>query len=92
MCVDIIKNMPLICCLGDKNKNKKVCTYSPRSTFRERLPEHIKNLTVDVSYTKTEVQPKCVPSPKEHRYDYSDRDSDNDVIASFSPNFGCSKS
>jgi hypothetical protein len=92
MCVDIIKNMPLICCLGNKNKNKRVCTYSPRSAFRERLPEHIKSLTVDVSYTKTEIQPKCVPSPKERRFAHYDSDSDSDRIASFSPNFGCSKS
>ena len=96
MCVDIIKNMPLICCIGDKNKSqsKKVCAYSPRSAFRERLPEHIKSLTVDVSYTKTEIQPKCLPSPKERRFVHYDidRDSDNDVIASFNPNFGCSKS
>jgi|688.fasta_scaffold925933_2 hypothetical protein len=88
--------MPLICCLGNKNKSqsKKVCAYSPRSAFRERLPEHIKSLTVDVTYTKTEVQPKCVPSPKDRRFVHyeSDSDSDNDVIASFSPNFGCSKS
>jgi len=81
--------MPLICCLGDKNKNKKVCTYSPRTAFHERLPEHIRKLTVDVSYTKTEIQPKCVPSPKDRYYD---SDSDSELIASFNPNFGCSKS
>jgi len=90
MYVDIIKNMPLICCLGDKNKNKKVCTYSPRTAFHERLPEHIKSLTVDVSYTKTEIQPKCVPSLKDRRS--VNYDSDNDEIASLNPNFGCSKS
>lgn len=73
--------MPALCCV---NKNKKVRI----TTFRERLPEHIQKLTVDVSYTKTEIQPKCVPSPKAYRYDYMD----NDVIASFIPNFGCSKS
>ena len=71
MYLDIIKIMPGLCC-GNKNKKVRI------STFRERLPEHIQKLTVDVSYTKTEIQPKCVPSPKEHRYDYSESDSDSD--------------
>ena len=69
--------MPALCCF-DKNKNKKVCTYSPRSAFRDRLPDNIKNLTVDVTYTKTEVQPKCIPSPKERRFNRYDSDSDSD--------------
>ncbi len=75
MFVDYIKIMPMLCCLGYKKNNTKVCT-SPRTAFRERLPEHIKNLTVDVSYTNTEVQPKCVPSPKERRSINYDSDSD----------------
>ena len=86
--------MLALCCLGKK---------SPRSSFRDRLPEHIKKLTVDVTFTKieiqteiqTEIQPKCVKSPKvRYTYDYEsdcDSDNDNDVIASLSPNFGCSK-
>ena len=67
MYLDIIKIMPVLCC-GNKNKKVRI------STFRERLPEHIKSLTVDVSYTKTEIQPKCIPSPKDHRYDYNESD------------------
>ena len=82
--------MLALCCLGKK---------SPRSSFRDRLPEHIKKLTVDVTFTKieiqTEIQPKCVKSPKvRYTYDYESdcaSDNDNDVIASLSPNFGCSK-
>ena len=75
--------MPALCC-GNKIKKVRI------TTFRERLPEHIQKLTVDVSYTKTEIQPKCIPSPKAYSYDYSERD--NDSIASLNPNFGCSKS
>ena len=78
--------MPIICCLGNK---------SPRSSFRDRLPDNIKKLTIDVTFTKTEIQteiqPKCVPSPKVRHYDYESY-SDSDVIASSRPNFGCSKS
>ena len=77
--------MQVLCCFH-QNKGSRV-------SFRDRLPEHIKKLTVDVTFTKTEIQPKCVQSPKVRRYDYeSDCDSDNDAIASFNPNFGCSKS
>jgi len=75
--------MQRLCCFG----------VSPKSAFRERLPEHIKNLTVDVTYTKTEVQPKCVPSPKVKRFAHDrDSDSDKELNASFIPNLGCSKS
>jgi hypothetical protein len=88
--------MHMICCVGkNKSQSKRVCTYSPKSAFRERLPEHIKNLTVDVTYTKTEIQPKCVPSPKVKRFAHdrdSDSDSDKELNASFIPNLGCSKS
>ena len=70
--------MSVLCCFGNK---------SPRSSFRDRLPQHIKKLTVDVTFTKTEIQPKCVQSPKARRHDY-----ERDRIASSSPNFGCSKS
>jgi hypothetical protein len=82
--------MPTLCCFSNQKK-------SPRSSFRDRLPDHIKKLTVDVTFTKTKIQPQCVKSPKvRYNYDYdyeSDcaSDSDNDVIASLSPNFGCSK-
>ena len=38
-------------CIDDK-KN------SPRSSFRERLPDHIKKLTVDVTETKTKTETK----------------------------------
>ncbi len=55
------KQMPVLCCLGDKPK-KKVYT-SPITSFRDRLPEHIKNLTVDVTSQSTDTQPKYVPSP-----------------------------
>ena len=73
--------MQRLCCFG----------VSPKSAFRERLPEHIKKLTVDVTYTKTEIQPKCVPSPKVKRFNSYD-DMDKELNASFNPNFGCSKS
>ena len=76
--------MPVLCC-GNKNKKVRI------TTFRERLPEHIKKLTVDVTYTKTEIQPKCVPSPKVKRFAH-DSDSDKELNASFIPNLGCSKS
>jgi len=76
--------MPTLCCFS-----------SPRSSFRDRLPDHIKKLTVDVTFTKTKIQPQCVKSPKvRYNYDYESdcaSDSDSDVIASLSPNFGCSK-
>ena len=59
--------MPTLWCL-----NKKVRTST--STFRDRLPEHIKKLTVDVTYNKADMQkhPECVQSPKERRYEYND--------------------
>lgn len=74
--------MPTICCFGNT---------SQRSSFRDRLPEHIKKLTIDITFTKTEIQSKCVPSPKVRHYDY-ESDCGRDRIASSSPNFGCSKS
>ena len=74
--------MPTICCFGNK---------SPRSSFRDRLPDNIKKLTIDVTFKRTEIQPKCVPSPKVRHYDY-ESDCERDRIASSSPNFGCSKS
>ena len=59
--------MPVLCCLNKKVRN---------STFRDRLPEHIKKLTVDVTHNKTETRkhPECVQSPKDRRYDYRDSD------------------
>ena len=45
-----------------------------KRTFRDRLPEHIKCLTVDVSYKSVDAQPQCVQSPRNRAWDYRDND------------------
>lgn len=47
----VYTTMQKICCDGDKNN-------SPRSSFRDRLPDNIKKLTVDVISANTETKPK----------------------------------
>ncbi len=63
--------MPVLCCFGEKQK--KVCVGDKR-TFRDRLPEHIKCLTVDVTCKKSDIDPRCIQSPKNRAWDYHNSD------------------
>ena len=59
-----------LCCFGEKPNRVRV----DKRTFRDRLPEHIKCLTVDVSYKSVDAQPQCVQSPRNRAWDYRDND------------------
>ena len=57
--------MPAVLCrLGEKPNRVRVDLGADKRTFRDRLPEHIKCLTVDVSYKSVDAQPQCVHKPR----------------------------
>ncbi len=61
-----------LCCFGEKPNRVRVDLAADKRTFRDRLPEHIKCLTVDVSYKSVDAQPQCVQSPRNRAWDYRD--------------------
>jgi len=61
-----------LCCFGEKPNRVRVDLGTDKRTFRDRLPEHIKCLTVDVSYKSVDAQPQCVQSPRNRAWDYRD--------------------